>query len=84
MNDYSIPVYPPKTECVGPDYPAQLILINTLRSVHNDGFLVKRLNYVDSISVKAMHEHKQSRNKVIIVLITFQHILIQIVKNIVR
>ena len=39
-------------------------------------FIVERLNYVDSITVKAMNKHKITiRNKVIIVLITFKHIL---------
>ena len=34
-------------------------------------FIVERLNYVDSIAVKAMNKHKiKIRNKVIIVLIT--------------
>ena len=50
-------------------------------------FIVERLNYVDSIAVKAMNKHKITiRNKVIIVLITFQQILqckLQIEKNIV-
>ena len=39
-------------------------------------FIVEWLNYVDSIAVKAMNKHKITiRNKVIIVLITFQQIL---------
>ena len=35
-------LYPPETECVGPD-KRRLIWIDTLRRGHNVGFLVERL-----------------------------------------